>query len=462
MASTQKATGGGSIFLKLLIVVLAAVLVYAVAFPKRQWTKQAADLSLARARMENLYSAGLQFYYFNKRFPLSIEQMISSLDTTVVNAAPFAFAIEPKIDMELAAQRADLLEDSLAADREQRLAALDAVMRDSLLVTVEDTMRIAEFSFVDLGRQPVLRADSSRQELYSTLVWAEMKPLYEGVGSDTLYLLSEEPITVIRRKAGNLSRDLWASTGGVFLMRADGTWFAKGPTVSQPVRNYSYTLPLDEIGTCPATGKPFLMKHVAKYGYKGSWLFTVDGTEGRPIETRVQRQSFLNELKGLASNGIGAAQSLLADSAKNAGDEAYRVPPSVQSEIVVRESLLAAAKIKKNQRLLAERDNSRVAGADSIAYYTADAMREAVLFPEYQAATAEQFDMLLQRPEIQALIARTTVVPSYDTVKVDTVGLTWTSPIVGDEQYYTGFQHLFEVDPPENHGSIYNGTKSWE
>ena len=92
----------------------------------------------------------------------------------------------------------------------------------------------------------------------------------------------------------------------------------------------------------------------------------------------------------------------------------------------------------------------------------AGSLREEVLFPEYQGATAEQFDLLLQRPEIQDLIARTRVVASYDTVAVDTVGLAWYSPIVGDEQYYTGIRHLFEVDPPQNHGSIYNGTKSWE
>lgn len=462
MASTQKVTGGGSILLKLLIVALVAVLVYAVTFPKRQWAEQAVDLKLARARMSNLYNAGLQYYYFNKHFPLSIDEMLSALDTTYTDASPFAFAIEPKIDMDLAAERQDLLELPAGGDRDERLARVEELMRDSLLVTVEDTMRIAEFVIEDRGRIDRLRPDSTLLALHTTLIWGRMKPLYEGVGSDTLYLLSEEPIRVIRRKAGNLSRDLWASTGGTFLKRADGSWFAKGPTVRQPVRNYSYTLPLDEIGTCPSTGKPFVMKHVAKYGYKGSWLFTVDGEDGLPLETRVQRQSFLNELKGLAGDGIGAALTVITDSAKAAGNEAFRPSDSVKGAIVVRESLLAAAKVKKKQRMLAERDNSRVAGADSLAYYTADALRESILFPEYKGATAEQFDELLQRPEIQALIARTRVIPSYDTVKVDTIGLAFYSPIVGDEQYYSGVQHLFEVDPPENHGSIYNGAKSWE
>jgi hypothetical protein len=462
MASTQKGFGGVSILLKLLIAALAAVLFYAVSFPRQQWDVHAADQELARERMSNLYNAGLQFYFFNKRFPLSIEEALQALDTTFVEAAPFAFVIEQKIDMELAAEHQDLLEAEPSPERDSRLARVESLLRDSLLVTLEDTMRVAEFVFDDKGRRPHLRPDSSVATLYTTLIWARMKPLYEGLGSDTLYLLSEEPIQILRRKAGTLSRDLWAATSGRFLRRADETWFVKGPTVRQPVRNFSYTLPLDEIGTCPATGQPFRMKHINKYSYKGNWLFTVDGEEGDPLDSRVRQHSFLNEVKALAADGIGAAFAVLTDSAAAAGNEVYRVPEQERNAIVLRESLLAAGKIKTKQRLLAERDNSRVAGADSIDHYAADQIRAEILFPEYPAASAEQLDELLKQPEVRQIVERTRVVESYEPVKVDTVGLYFASPITGDEQYYTGLKHLFEVDPPENHGSIYNGTKSWE
>jgi len=462
MASKQKAGGGGSILLKLLILVLAAILVYAVQFPKKQWELQEQHRKLARERMENLYNASLQYYYFNKRFPLTIDEMLAALDTTKVEAGPQTFMIEPKIDMDLAAQRQDLLEAEPSAERDAELARVETLLRDSLLVTVEDTMRIARFRVDDRGRVGQLRGDGDRLDLYTTLVWAEMKPLYEGVGTDTLYLLSEEPITVVRRKAGDLSRDLWASTGGRFLQRADSAWFGRGATVMQPARNYSYTLPLAEIGADPATGKTFVMKHVAKYSYKGSWLFTVDGTEGEALADRVRQQTFLNEVKGLGSDAIGAAFQALADSAAAAGDPAYRMPDETKNAIVIRESLAAATQVKKDQRLLAERDNSRVAGADSLDWFTSAAVRADVLFPEYKGATAEQFDALLQDAAVQALLARTRMAASYDSVKIDTVGVALYSPITGDEQYYGGWKHLFEVDPPGNDGSIYNGTKSWE
>jgi hypothetical protein len=64
-----KNVGGGSIFLKILIVVLIGVLYIAVDLPSRQWKKQAADLKEARLRMQNLNTATLQYLFFNRRFP---------------------------------------------------------------------------------------------------------------------------------------------------------------------------------------------------------------------------------------------------------------------------------------------------------------------------------------------------------------------------------------------------------
>jgi hypothetical protein len=292
---------------------------------------------------------------------------------------------------------------------------------------------------------------------------AQVKPLYAGIGSDTLCLDSEHPITVIERKAGDLSRDLWASTQGKFIARPGTTsLFAAGPSARMPVKSYSLSLPLDEIGVCPTTKQPFLMKHVCKYGFKGAYRFTIDGAAGEPITTPGQQHAFLGALKDLASTAIGTVFGVLADSAMTAGNAQYRIPDETQVAVTVKETLALLPKLKPRQELVATADQSRVAGVDSLDYYTADALRTDLLFPEFQGKLAEPFNRLLADERIKDLVARVRMQPALDAVKVDTVGLAVYSPITGEEKYQRGLKRLFEVKPPENHGYIYNGTKSWE
>ncbi len=74
----------------------------------------------------------------------------------------------------------------------------------------------------------------------------------------------------------------------------------------------------------------------------------------------------------------------------------------------------------------------------------------------------QQHETLMGNGDIAALVASLRVNASLDTVKIDTVGTALYCPIEGDEVYLDGLMRIFEVDPPENHGFIYNGTTSWE
>lgn len=494
MASARK-SGGGNIILKLLILVLIVVLGYSVQFPKKQWARQAEDLELARARMNNLYDAGNIFRHFNKRFPNSFEEMLAALDTTVIEADPFSFTIEQKQDMDVVAELQDLMAlEARSPAEDERLAVIQAGLRDSLLITLDDTMRIARFEVKDLGlvgyEYPDTEALAARaaaeaeaakkrrrrnapveelepvptipRQYYTTLVYAAMKPLYEGLGTDTLYLLSENPINVIKRYETPISRELWASTGGRFERRPDDAWFARGEVVSQPVSGFSFTLPMAGLNECPATGKPFVMKHVAKYKYKGAYLFTLDAAEGETLGTLARRQAFLNEVKGMASKEIGEIFSVLSDSATAAGNATFRVPAATQKKVIVEKTVAQLLKLKRRQQLLADAENTITAGIDSLEFYTDSTLREQTLFSEFQGQTAEHFAEMMKNPAVGELIDRVRVVPEFEEVKVDTVGLAIASPITGDEVYTSGWKRIFEVKPPENHGSIYNGTRSWE
>jgi hypothetical protein len=462
MASVQKPSGGSWI-LKAVIAALIVILAYSIYFPSQQWKEQAKDEVLARQRMENLYNAGNLFFFLTKRFPTSIEEIVAVLDTARVDAEPTHFQIESKQNMNLLAEREDLQRIEFRSPEEDaRLVQLETLIRDSLLITLEDTMRIARFDWKDLGQRAFTGADGQSRTVHQTLVWGVMKDLFAGVGTDTLYLVSEEPVTVIKRKAGDLSRDLWASTGATFLPRAEGSFFAPGATVKQPVKSFSLNLPLNEIGVCPTTGKPFEFKHVGKYTYKGTLNFQVDGTAGEPLSTLPQKQAFLGALRDQASTSMGAIFGAMADSAMKAGDSQYRIPEDVKTAITVRETLRILPTMKPGAVLSAAADQAQIAGLDSLEVYSSEAMLASLLFPEYQGPAATVFNKLLEDPSVLALVQRVRMQGTFEPVKVDTVGLAVASPITGTETYQTGWKRLFEVKAPANHGKIYNGTKSWE
>ncbi|MFA7331813.1 MAG: hypothetical protein WC326_12155 [Candidatus Delongbacteria bacterium] len=461
MASVQKPSSGSWV-LKGIIAALIVILIYSIYSPNQQWKQQGRDEVLARQRMENLYNAGNLYFFLTKHFPKSIEEIVAVLDTARVDAEPAHFEIEPKQNMNLLAEREDLLKvEYRSAQEEARLVQLQTLIRDSLLITLEDTMRIASFEVKDLGSRQALGADGTAKTIYQYRIWGQMKPLFAGIGSDTLCLDSEFPITVIKRKAGELSRDLWASTQGTFIPRADGSFFAPGQTVKQPVKSYSLSLPLTEIGVCPTTGKPFVLKHVGKFKYKGSYGFTVDGA-GEPLTTLAQKQAFLGALRDQASGALGAIFGAMADSAMKAGDTQYRIPDDVKTSITVRETLAVLPKIKPGMALAAAAEQSQIAGLDSLDFYTSDAKRGEILFPEFQGHAADAFSKLLEDAGVQGLVQRVKLQGAFEPVQIDTVGMAVVSPITGTETFQSGWKRIFEVNPPANHGQIYNGTKSWE
>jgi hypothetical protein len=468
MSSKQTVGGGGSILLKLLILFLVVVLGYSVYFPGQQWNKQDRDLLIARERMDNLNQAGQLYVFFNRSFPQTMEELIFAIDTTFVeDASPFQFSYEPKsevgkfIEMEkLEAQQLDGLGDpNLLA---HSIDSLKALMRDSLLVTLEDTMRIDVFHITDLGLQNFMLTDSTSIERYHTLVFADMKPLYQGLGTDTLHLVSEMPIRTLPRKAGVASREYWAATNGLFEDLPQGGRFTRGDTVRQAVKNFSLTLPIDEISTCPSTLSAYEMRHVNKYSYKGDYLFQIDGEEGDLLSTDAHRHAFLNELKAEASDAIGNRFAQLTEEGIAAGDPTYQVPQDEKAAIVIEETLAQVATLRSGRRFVATGETFLIARSDSIDYFSADEKRETELFSPFQGAMAEQFTALLADSLVADLVNRTRFERDFQPVQVDTVGLAFYSPIIGDEIYTTGINRIFEVDPPENHGSIYNGTKSWE
>jgi len=73
--------GKGSIIYKILIVILAAVLVASIYYPKKLWDQEAKNTQECRYRMTNLYNAELQFQRFHFAYTDSLEQLIDFVKT---------------------------------------------------------------------------------------------------------------------------------------------------------------------------------------------------------------------------------------------------------------------------------------------------------------------------------------------------------------------------------------------
>ncbi len=313
-----KNTGGGSILLKILIALLIVLLYFSVEIPSRQWKQQEKDLNLAHSRMQNLNTATLQYLYFNRTFPQSFEQLRSSLDTCMLNRPALSFNADPK---------------QMNPD----------IARDSLLITAEDTMRIQGFEIRDAGRG--LSPDSMQKN--HTLIWARMKPQYEGLGSDTLHLWSDSEIKAWERNYGDYDFSLWASSPSRF-----ERYFSRGDSAEIAVERFSFSLPFDSIFTCPSTDEPMQMKHVAKYSYKGEYLFELGAEEGDPVNTLARQEAFFAAARTQVANEIATRFQTLTDSAKAAGSTSYQVPEAEKNKIVVAElkTWLATMKPVRNLR----------------------------------------------------------------------------------------------------------------
>jgi hypothetical protein len=460
--SKKQAYGGGSIILKVLILCLIVILGYSVFSPKMQWSKQNSDEVIARERMTNLESAALLYFYLNHNFPQDVEELLAAIDTSSMLVDPVMFEFEEKQNMLIRAEYQDVFESD-APDREAELIRLNGIMRDSLLVTLDDTLRIERFEYRNNGNQ-LVTVDEEEKNLYHLQVWAVVKDLYKGVGTDTLNLYSEEEINIIPRARGPLDRDIWVSTGGRFSKGADSSYFSPGELVMQPLKNYSFTLPLNELGNCPSNDHPVDFKHISKYSYKGEYLFEIDAEDGMELLSLAQKQIFLSQVKELVANPIGDRFTALTDSAKTAGDEEYKIEPGVAKVIIAEEVIKGIDKLKRRQKLLAEADFVITAGSDSIMYYTTEEIRLESLFSAYnpKSSFAQTAEILLADTSVVDLISRVRLTPAFEEVKVDTVGVAIYCPLSGEEQYLSGWQHIFEVSPAENHGEIYNNTESWE
>ena len=72
-------------------------------------------------------------------------------------------------------------------------------------------------------------------------------------------------------------------------------------------------------------------------------------------------------------------------------------------------------------------------------------------------------DRLMQRENVQELFPRVSFEETYDVMKIDTVGITISCPILPEDRKQSRgfFQSIFGVKMEDNHGEIKNGDLSW-
>lgn len=128
-------TGKGSIFLKLIIVVLIAVLVAAIMIPKQMWDEEDKNTEICRQRMVSLQAAELLFHSNNSAYCPDLDSLLDFFKTD-----PVAYELDfVKLDTFLGVQLLGLVEDD-----DYVKVTMDTILADT---TMKDILRIVEIDY---------------------------------------------------------------------------------------------------------------------------------------------------------------------------------------------------------------------------------------------------------------------------------------------------------------------------
>lgn len=433
-----------SYLLRVLIVLLVLVMVFAVRYPTQQWKMQQENQRICREKMEDVASMSFQHYYFHHYFTEDLQEMIENLrGDTLKGVDPIGIFWERK--------QVNLGEPGI---------------RDSLLIDFEDHFHGDNLRVTEIGQNLVQ-------------VTVEPKAMYQGLLSDTLKLFSDEPIHMQHRLGGLEETAWWASTPEQF----DSLALVRGGKSNMPVQNYVFANPLDSIPVCPVYHEQFEIHNVLKYRYRGVMEFTqLDSLAEKSLTTdSTARYLFLSHFK----NEHKSAYTDLAFEKKEAlrqelGEETYELPQD-SLMLIIRDVLTTellkydpANQAKKSRRGrkakvnhyagVLETEQTQIARADSMDYFTQVENVHDLVFPLLIAPSeAKVFDQLLEDPQISNLLSAFTWQDSIEVTRIDTVGQAIYLPIDPEQFEHRSFiDRLFGVDAPEGHGFIYNQVKSWE
>jgi hypothetical protein len=437
----KKPTQWKSYLYRALIVVLILILIFTVRYPKQQWEEQATNRDQIRSQLEDISKMSFQHYFFHRYFTENLDSMIAHVrGDTLPDVQPMRIVWERKqVDLGMEGTR-----DSLLIDYDDRFRG------DALLVIQNEPDQ------VDIVITP--------------------KPLFSILGTDTLRLISSDPIRMIHRLGGLAETAWWASTPLEF----DSIAVIHGDTVSVPIINYVFQNPIDRMTDTPLFNEEFVLYNLLKLTYAGTIDFEL---MAEPLDSSLLTDEksallfldlFKNDLKETYTTRVTALATTMREELE---DAEYELPRDSIVNIIESEMRLALAELTDLPRQASRRSNNMVTyqnqlvtdnretfRSDSLEYFQEYENVQETVFPLMLTPEMRQlYKKLLAEEQFQGIMERMQSTVGFAIANTDTVGQAVYAPIPESAaENRSILDRIFGVGLPEDHGFIYGNVKSWE
>lgn len=286
--------GKGWNLYKALIVLLAAVLVAAIVYPRRKWENEAANRALCRARMVNLDKAVQQYRRFNGSFATSAA---SVMQFTITDPAYLAqrdsLVVRPLQD---AKKTLDSLRQ-MQALADTLLGMLITAPFDSTLIDSVDRL---EDRIIESSRYSRQSVETVRERM-AGLPNMPMVVFERGLSVITRreYFFKLEVVKRMLTAMGDRQAARAASKAA--LANFDQLAFYLDQTLAQLV---AAPAPVDSLFVCPTVGKPLQMALVGSGETAVSIFCSIDSNDVQ----RVQADFFKSRLSALKISNHGGLE----------------------------------------------------------------------------------------------------------------------------------------------------------
>ncbi len=405
----------GSPLFKIIILILAVVLFFAIYVPSSTWDKQRQRTRLARQCMEDVYRASHRY-----------------TDVTQTHT--------PSLDTIIEFMRQDSMEITAAHFERERLNLVPGEA-DSLLVGFPDSFHVEHLTWENVTED-------------SVILTLEPYDRYSFMPESRWAFSADSPVTVFKRATKK-------SDTYVIVHTLDSLRLTElpGDTVRVLSKDYLLSQPLDSIGLCPTVQRPFDLEVNVKITLNGLVNTIVHEEvlpDTIPQDTLLQKL-VINKFRG---DAIARTQEVI-----NQDTSISNMKDSLRF-VEIKDSLFFTFFNEKIDGLLPddhirlENDHAVNTSSDSIEmWYNESRMKETI----FGLVQDPLVDRLMRRENVRELFPRVSFEELYAVTKVDTVGITIACPLVAEDQKQPRglFGTIFGVRMEDNHGEIENGDLSW-
>ncbi|MDP8228983.1 MAG: hypothetical protein P9M15_05980 [Candidatus Electryoneaceae bacterium] len=487
----------GSLILQIIVLLLVVVLLMAILYPQKLWEQQDRNKEISQTRMENISYAALFYYRTAKRHTSDLDDILAFAEAGSLKVSPAGFSMD----------RLTREESGIDSFQVEFLGYNQYLQFPHFKDTLGVNYATADSDSVVLTIEPLPRYDFAPANKY---IFAADQPIhikteFRGDQGVVMFVGTQGPL-----RGQQLLATAIQARAADFIYSTDSENLGICPTTGLPYRlwvNVKVHIRAEVVATLEQdtlrptlSSSPLLsslmvfrmLKHAdAKAKRAQVEIKVMETVEDSLLVLR--NQAFLDSAaeklrsEGLEILAVAIYDSLLndypvEDSIQIARWDAVREASyafvnglkeatpfiSIRDSIVnARKNLLAAGnfalgleKLRNDARTSMSESSTINTTADSIDFYSQVDLIQNRLFKTKTDSITQSF---LTHPDVMELFNQFRYVEHYTTTKVDSLGVTISSPIEGEYHNPNSslLDRLFSVGGEKHHGEVVNGDMSW-